>query len=178
MNFTSALFSKQWNYSTKFRNSSLKIKDYVLVKITIYYSLAILAEILRYFIIVRQLQHRRGRRYQIWLLIYRYVDSIFIAVLTLDILLHFYNTIFLSMSPSGRSILEVALLTFSHAVRSMDLTNNLNFCCHVYWPTIVRVAQWVVRPTHTRLVTGSKHAWRKNPLVFAMIVSWKIGYSV
>ena len=33
------------------------------------------------------------------------------------------------------------------------------------------VAQWVVRPTHTRLVPGSKHAWCKNPLVFAMIAS-------
>ena len=31
------------------------------------------------------------------------------------------------------------------------------------------VAQWVVRPTHTRLVPGSKHDWCKNPLVFAMI---------
>ena len=33
------------------------------------------------------------------------------------------------------------------------------------------VAQWVVRPTHTRLVTGSKHDCCKNPLVFAMITS-------
>ena len=36
------------------------------------------------------------------------------------------------------------------------------------------VAQWVVRPTHTRLVPGSKHAWYKNPLVFAMIAGWTI----
>ena len=31
------------------------------------------------------------------------------------------------------------------------------------------LAQWVVRPTHTRLVPGSKHDWCENPLVFAMI---------
>ena len=33
------------------------------------------------------------------------------------------------------------------------------------------VAQWVVRPTHTRFVPGSKHVWCKNPLVVAMIAS-------
>ena len=37
------------------------------------------------------------------------------------------------------------------------------------------VAPWVVRPTHTRLVPGSKHDWCKNPLVFAMVASWTIG---
>ena len=33
------------------------------------------------------------------------------------------------------------------------------------------VAQWVLRPTHTRLVPGSKHDWCKSPLVFAMIAT-------
>ena len=33
------------------------------------------------------------------------------------------------------------------------------------------VAQWVVCPTHTRLIPGSKHDWCKSPLVFAMIAS-------
>ena len=33
------------------------------------------------------------------------------------------------------------------------------------------MAQWVVRPTHTRLVPGSKHDWCKNPLVFVMTAS-------
>ena len=37
------------------------------------------------------------------------------------------------------------------------------------------VAQWVVRPTHTRMVPGSKHDWCKNPLVFAMIATCTIG---
>ena len=41
-----------------------------------------------------------------------------------------------------------------------------------------QVAQWVVRPTHTRLVLESKHTWcknPKNPLVFAMIVTCTVG---
>ena len=33
------------------------------------------------------------------------------------------------------------------------------------------VAQWVVRPTRTRLVPKSKHNWCKNPLALAMIAS-------
>ena len=37
------------------------------------------------------------------------------------------------------------------------------------------VAQWVVCLTHNQLVPGSKHAWCKNPLVFAMIATWTIG---
>ena len=37
------------------------------------------------------------------------------------------------------------------------------------------VAQWVVRSTHTQLLSGSKHDWCKNTLVFAMIASWTIG---
>ena len=32
-----------------------------------------------------------------------------------------------------------------------------------------------MRPTRTRLVPGSKQAWCKNPLVFAMIAGWTIG---
>ena len=36
---------------------------------------------------------------------------------------------------------------------------------------LLLLAQWVVRPTHTRLVPGSKHTWCKNTLVFAMIAS-------
>ena len=34
-----------------------------------------------------------------------------------------------------------------------------------------RVAQWVVCPTHTRLVPGSKYDWCKNTLVSAMIAT-------
>ena len=74
--------------------------------------------------------------------------------------------------------------------------SNISASCHLlkYWTTpysstgilsaglflislakLVRevspVAQWVVRPTHTLLVPGSKHDWCKNPLVFAMIAS-------
>ena len=37
------------------------------------------------------------------------------------------------------------------------------------------MAQWVVRPTHTRLAPGSKHTQCKNPLVFAMIATCTIG---
>ena len=31
------------------------------------------------------------------------------------------------------------------------------------------VAQWVVHLTHTWLVPGSKHAWYKNPIIFASL---------
>ena len=36
------------------------------------------------------------------------------------------------------------------------------------------VAQWVVRPTHTQLVPGSKHAWCKKPTCVCYEASWAI----
>ena len=47
--------------------------------------------------------------------------------------------------------------------------------CIIKLPLRVPVVQWVMHPTRTRLVPGSKHDWCKNPLVFAMIATWTIG---
>ena len=48
-----------------------------------------------------------------------------------------------------------------------------NWVLGKYGQTVVRriSSTTQVRPTHTRLVPGSKHDWCKNPLVFAMIAS-------
>ena len=55
--------------------------------------------------------------------------------------------------------------------RACHIVDGAIFCASVVPCTRAPVAQWVVRPTHTRLVPESKHDWCKNPLVFAMIAS-------
>ena len=75
----------------------------------------------------------------------------------------------------------------------LSIDSFLNSAVHVreiWWPCIAKsnfgimyslnvqgapVTQWVMRPTHNRLVPGSKHDWCKKPLVFAMIATWTIG---
>ena len=50
-----------------------------------------------------------------------------------------------------------------------DADGSTNVGIYILQTLRALVAQWVVHPTHTWLVPGSKHDWCKNPLVFAMI---------
>ena len=77
-------------------------------------------------------------------------------------------------------------VTKKRETKSQEKKTLINIWCSLYFSTLAcerffvicncmswcadraPVAQWVVHPTHTWLVAGSKHAWFKNTLVFAM----------